>query len=326
MIPEHRLATLLDQLKQCKISKCLYHNTSIPPSLFSDHVCDRNQFPLKDVLELNVNAGEIWFLQFSHNGRRLAASGERSTVVIYDTSTFQVRHTLTEHTKHVSYLAWSPDDSKLITCSHDHRAMVWDAESGRCILTIDHHAEPVTSVAWAPDGHSFVTASLDKQTQLCLWSVNGPLLYTWAIDYRIQNCAISSDEQHLVTISIERQIYVYNFITREERYSILLKCDMTSLSISRDSRYMLISTTDNEVHMIDIETADIVRKFIGQKQGNFIIRSAFGGADENFVVSGSEGTYTPFRIGLYFELAIIDSKFLFRFKSVHMAQRKRHTD
>lgn len=128
MIPERRLATLLDQLKQYQISKCLYHSSLTSPSLFSDHMCDRSQFPLRDVLELNVNAGEIWFLEFSHNGRRLAASGEESPVVIYDTSTFQVLHKLTEHAKHVSFLAWSPDDSKLITCSHDHRALVWDAE------------------------------------------------------------------------------------------------------------------------------------------------------------------------------------------------------
>ena len=89
-------------------------------------------------------------------------------------------------------------------------------------------------------------------------------------------------------MSIERQIFVYNFTTREEQYSILLKFDMTSLNISRDSKYMLINITDNEVHMIDIETADIVRKFVDQKQGNFIIRSAFGGADESLVVSESE--------------------------------------
>jgi WD repeat-containing protein 26 len=160
---------------------------------------------------------------------------------------------------------------------------------GRCVLTIDHHAEPVTTAAWAPDGESFVTASLDKQTQLCLWSVSGRPMYSWATDYRVQYCAISSDGQRLVTISIERQIFVYNFVTREEQHSFLLKFDMTSLSISRDSRYMLINTTANEVHLIDIETADIVRKFVGHKQGKFVIRSAFGGADENLIVSGSEG-------------------------------------
>lgn len=174
-------------------------------------------------------------------------------------------------------------------------------------MTINHHAEPVTSVAWAADSSSFVTASLDKQTQLCLWSLEGPLLYTWAVDYRIQNCAISADEQYLVTISIERQIFVYNFNTREEQYSILMKSDMTSLTISRDSRYMLINTTDNEVHMIEIETADIVQKYVGQKQGNFIIRSSFGGADESLVVSGSEGMY----ILLYIRPILCCSVFFF---------------
>lgn len=128
MIPEHRLAVLLDQLKQHQISKCLYHNSSASPSLFSDHMCDRNQFPLITITELSQNAGEVWFVAFSHNGRRLATSGEDSVVIIYDTSTFYVRHTLTDHTSHVAYVTWSPDDSKLITCSHDHKARVWDSE------------------------------------------------------------------------------------------------------------------------------------------------------------------------------------------------------
>jgi WD40 repeat protein len=194
-------------------------------------------------------------------------------------------------------------------------------QSGRCILTIDQHAEPVTTVAWAPDGESFVTASLDKHTQLCLWSVNGRSLYNWALDYRIQHCAISPDGQRLVTISVERQIFVYNFVTREEQYSILVKSDMTSLSISRDSRYMLINMTENEVHMIDIETADIVRKFVGQKQGKFVIRSAFGGADENLVVSGSEGKFFCSCHSL--EPLLIPPG---RFQSVYLAQRKRHVD
>ena len=93
----------------------------------------------------------------------------------------------------------------------------------------------------------------------------------------------------MVTISSESQIFVYNFVTREEEYSILLRSKMTCLSISRDSRYMLVNMADNEVQLIDIETAEIVRRFLGQKQETCVIRSSFGGADENLVISGSEG-------------------------------------
>ena len=67
---------------------------------------------------------------------------------------------------------------------------------------------------------------------------------------------------------------------------------MTCISISRDSRYMLINMAENEVQLIDIETAEVVRRFLGQRQSEFIIRSAFGGADENLIISGSEGTYS----------------------------------
>ena len=56
---------------------------------------------------------------------------------------------------------------------------------------------------------------------------------------------------------------------------------------------MLVSLTDGEVQLLDIRTANLVRRFEGQKQGNFIIRSSFGGAGENFVLSGSEGVFRP---------------------------------
>lgn len=130
MIPQHRLAVLLDQVKQNQISHCLYHNPSSLPSLFSDHMCDRSQFPLRTILELNQNAGEVWAMEFSHDGRRLATSGQATDVLIYDTSTFQVVYRITDHTDHVAYLAWSPDDSNLITCSFDKTARVWDTMVG----------------------------------------------------------------------------------------------------------------------------------------------------------------------------------------------------
>lgn len=157
-------------------------------------------------------------------------------------------------------------------------------------MTIEHHTEPVTSASWTPDGESFVTSSLDVQAPLSHWSVRGQSLHNWPGRYRAQDCAISPDGRRLAAISTEKKIYVYNFLTREEEYCVSLKMDLTCISISHDSRYMLVNMSDSEVQLLDIETAEVVRRFMGQKQGNYIIRSTFGGAAENFVVSGSEGT------------------------------------
>jgi WD repeat-containing protein 26 len=125
MIPDHRLAVLLEQVRQYQISKCLYHNPTTSDSLFSDHLCDRNQFPLQTVREL-TQKDEIWFLAFSHDGRRLATCGQDCSIFIYDITTFQEQNVLSEHTKEIRYVAWSPDDTRLISCSNDCTAIIWD--------------------------------------------------------------------------------------------------------------------------------------------------------------------------------------------------------
>ena len=125
MIPDHRLAVLLDQVKQNQILRCLYHNPTTSSSLFSDHTCDPNQFPNETILELK-QADEIYFLEFSHDGKMLATSGQDHVAIVYDTSNFQILHTLTEHSDTITYLSWSPDNSKIITCSLDKTAKIWD--------------------------------------------------------------------------------------------------------------------------------------------------------------------------------------------------------
>ena len=138
MIPNHRLAQLLDQVRLSQVRGCLYHNPSAPLSLFTDHMCDRNEFPLRTSRILDQSEGEVWVVEFSHNGNYLATSGSANSVVIYDTTTWEVRHRLKDHTAHIVYFTWSFDDTKLITCCWDHRARVWDTTV--CIETMYDHS------------------------------------------------------------------------------------------------------------------------------------------------------------------------------------------
>lgn len=128
MIPEHRLAVLLNQVKQSQIASCVYHNTETSPSLYFDHHCDRENFPLEVVAELREHTNEVWFIEFSHDGTRLASCGAEGKVLIWDTQTFKVLHKLADHTEGVCSAAWSPDDNMIVTCSKDRQAILWNTE------------------------------------------------------------------------------------------------------------------------------------------------------------------------------------------------------
>lgn len=54
---------------------------------------------------------------------------------------------------------------------------------------------------------------------------------------------------------------------------------------------MLVSMSPDQIKLMEIDTGDVIQRFEGHMQKQFIIRSAFGGADENFIVSGSEGKF-----------------------------------
>src|SRR5699024_11205273 len=55
-----------------------------------------------------------------------------------------------------------------------------------------------------------------------------------------------------------------------------------------DSRHLLVNKQDSEAQLIDLVSRNSVQKFLGHTGGDYLIRSAFGGANESFVVSGSE--------------------------------------
>ncbi|KAH7079739.1 WD repeat-containing protein 26 [Paraphoma chrysanthemicola] len=294
MIPEHRLSVLLDEVKDSWIANCLYHNTAASPSLYLDHNCERDDFPTKTVLELNNHKDEVWFLQYSNDGTMLASTSKDTTIYIYDTKTYKVLYHLTDHQgSGVTHLAWSPDDTKIITCcSHpENGARIWDVKSGVCLQYISEFTYPCTTAAWAPSGKYVIIGSQDDKLGCGVWDSEGQHVHNFCQDgskLRANDLAISPDGQRLVVVS-ESSIVVFDFTSYEKIGDWQLDdAKLTSVAISQDSRHMLISMNPDKIKLMEIDTGEVIQRFEGHQQREFIIRSVFGGADENFVVSGSE--------------------------------------
>lgn len=302
MIPEHRLSALLDEVKDSWIGNCLYHNTTESPSLYLDHNCEREDFPTKAVLDLKDHTDEVWYLKYSNDGSKLASTSKDTTIFIYETTTYKILHHLEDHQDSgVTHLAWSPDDSKIVTCCSqpENSARIWDVKTGACILCISDFTYPCTTAAWAPDGRHVVIGSQDDKLGCGIWDLSGRQVHNFCEDgskLRANDLAISPNGERLVVVS-EHSIAVFDFVSYKKLCEWHPDSKLTSITISQDSRHMLISMNPDMVELLEIDSADLIQKFEGHQQKQFIIRSAFGGADENFVVSGSEGktTYHIFR-------------------------------
>eukprot|EP00897_Mesotaenium_endlicherianum_P008127 jgi/Mesen1/7342/ME000377S06567 len=300
MVPERRLERLVEQALECQRAACVFHNTTPDAafSLFSDHQCGRDQIPTQTTQVLEDHTDEVWYLHFSHDGRRLASASKDQTVIIWevgDGSNGRVQHVLVGHSKPLSFVAWSPDDRLLLTCGNDLLVKLWDTHTGACRHTLHKHTEPVTACAWFPDSRRFVSGGLDKC--LYMWDVDGAELDMWKAQRqpRINDLAISDDGKHMVSICNEKEIRIFNFEEREERI-IPETQSITSLCLSADGRCLLVNVSSQEIHLWDLggggggSALPDAPSFVyrGQRQGRFVIRSCFGGSEQAFIVSGSE--------------------------------------
>ncbi len=84
----------------------------------------------------------------------------------------------TGHTDWVYDVAWSPDGTRLASCSKDTTVQIWDATAGSRIFTYRGHSSDVFTAAWSPDGGRIASCSQDKTAQV--WdAVDGGHVFTY---------------------------------------------------------------------------------------------------------------------------------------------------
>lgn len=174
-----------------------------------------------------------------------------------------------------------------MTQGNEHVAGLTNVQTATCLATLTDFSQPVTSATWAPDGQTYVTGSMDEF--MIQWDLQGKILRKEKSP-RVYDLKITPDGQRIVAVDNQKHLHVYDFHDWTNKVPYDLGVGLTCVNVSRDSRHVMVNTGAREVQLIDIETGKVVQRYLGQLQGMFVIRGCFGGADENFVVSGSEGT------------------------------------
>ncbi|CAH2043646.1 unnamed protein product [Thlaspi arvense] len=293
IIPERRLEHLLETAFDLEVYECMYHN--IPDSdlsLCSEHRCEKHKIPSETVQILEEHTDEVWFLKFSHNGKYLASASKDKSAIIWEIDAERkllVKHKLVGHENPVVTVLWSPDDRQVITCGENEVIKRWDVNSGECVQSYERNGVGSVSCGWFHDGTGIIGAMEDRR--IYLWNLDGTEI-EHEQDQRAQklsDVAMTTDGKWLVSVGKEpHKISLFDRVTRAER--VIEEDDMiTSFSLSKDSKYILIDLTTEMIQLWNIEgEPNKFYGFEGHKRKRLIIRSCFGGYEESFVASGSE--------------------------------------
>ncbi|BGO89478.1 hypothetical protein NBRC10512_003937 [Rhodotorula toruloides] len=337
MLPQHRLATLLGQAQAYQ-----QRHRAVPPApsepfslLVDADPRDVGAFPTVPAHVLQEHTDEVWRLEWSHNGEYLASAGKDRTAIIWSARNgFALDKILRDHAEPISYLAWSPDDSILLTTAESIIKM-WNTETGTCIATLARHEYTIGAVAWLPDGRGFVSGGMDSK--IFFWDLAGNVTAQLGRSpSRILDLAVTPDgsklicvgradttEPHLVPSRLpsrsqtpanananangngqgqmslgarhEKRISVFRLpiggaeMGGESQliYELVQPQELSSIAVTRDSRYAIVSHAPKEILYLKLEDGTILRRFEGHDQGDFVVRPCFGGSTENFILSGS---------------------------------------
>ncbi|SGZ22426.1 BQ5605_C022g09486 [Microbotryum silenes-dioicae] len=326
MIPQRRLETLFEQAKIHQQRQCVFHihNDSFT-SLLADCKCDPHAFPSTTTHILHEHTDEIWRLEFSHSGEYLATAGRDRLAVIWKVSTgFTLDKVLREHSDPVSCIAWSPDDTILLTAAESVIKM-WNTEKGHCIATLNQHAYQIGALAWFPDGKGFASGGMDSK--IYFWDLAGNITESLQNSpSRVIDLAITPDGSRLVAVGRvdtspsvlasrdqsrtqsgadtpaqlasnlrvpiepkhDNRISIYTLADRKLEFESTQPHELTSANISDDSRFAIIGHAPDEILYLDLRDCTVVRRYQGHNQGTFVLQACFGGPLQNLILSGSD--------------------------------------
>ncbi|KAI6660096.1 hypothetical protein LOD99_14437 [Oopsacas minuta] len=302
VLPGDRMDELLRQSLQWQISQCPCHNMYVVretehEGLLQDHLCSDDLLPSETRFILKEHTDEVWFLQFSHDGSKLASGCKDGKIIIYDfsiiitedypSSSPALLHTLTAQAGGIGYLSWSPDDKHIISCGREESSelMVFSSDTGEIRCTVNNTREDsLTSCAWL-DTDIFCTGGTKGQFYQC--DLEGSVIEQWE-GLRVTGLHVLKDPKLVLAADTHMRIRQYHFESHNDTNLIQESDPILSFSVSPDGGLALLNLSNQGLHLWDLEDRALVRHYTGISQGYYAIHSCFGGLNCEFLASGSE--------------------------------------
>jgi WD40 repeat protein len=281
-------------------------------------------FLAQELLSSNIHHDEtpIWAIQFSKDGRYLAAAGQDKIIRIWEViKTSEDRKSHAEesdihhrarlsapvfrqepireyegHTSTILDLSWSKNNF-LLSSSMDKNVRLWHVSRDECLCTFKH-SDFVTSIAFHPkDDRFFLAGSLDSK--LRLWSIPDKTVAYWSqLPDMITAVAFTPDGKYAMAgcftglcmfyetegLKYQTQIHARSRNGKNAKGSKIT--GIQSFNTAGETK-VLISSNDSRIRLYNFRDKSLEIKFKGNVNDSSQLRAAISD-DAKYIFCGSE--------------------------------------
>ena len=193
------------------------------------------------------HADYIRTMQWSHDGKKLAAGGDENTIFVYDIQTNERIGKYEGHSDWVRNISWSADDKMIAAASDDTTVTVWSVNDGTLLKTHSDHIDYCRDVAFSPKGNSLISCSDDlfiyfyenATDDTASKNFNDHEEWVMALDW-------SADGKYIVSASNGGSIILYSTKTSENTYfnSVEPETAWLDIDFSSDNHHFAATSAD----------------------------------------------------------------------------------
>ncbi|KAJ7398196.1 WD repeat-containing protein 1 [Pitangus sulphuratus] len=141
---------------------------------------------------------------------RLATGSDDNCAAFFEGPPFKFKFTLSDHTRFVNCVRFSPDGNRFATASADGQIFVYDGKTGEKVCALGGgkaHDGGIYAISWSPDSSQLLSASGDKTAKI--WDVGAnSIVNTFNMGSNVldQQLGCLWQKDHLLTISLSGYI------------------------------------------------------------------------------------------------------------------------
>ncbi len=233
-------------------------------------------------------ADAAWSVAFSPDGASIAVGGQtKSSVLMFDVATGQVRQVLVGEGPGTGRVAYSPDGSMIAAASNEGVISIWSSESGSLLRTIIGANTGESGLAFSPDGRRIVTPQWGGYARV--WDVTHVKVAKFKPpqESKVQFVSISADGSRLVMLSDAVTLWDYSNPASAKRTVLDPKPGATwYVSVSPDGSRVLTTGSDGSMKLWDGQ-GTLVKEF--PRRRPTIVGAAFSRNAERLACIDYEG-------------------------------------